>query len=75
MLSVEIPQAEPQVSATTLNPSAVQALKARSLRISVLPIRVDGSKRTTRNNWKQYQKRLATTELEGDWTFLGNGVQ
>ena len=53
-----------------------QALEARGLGLSVLPIRADGSKSPTVPSWKEYEKRLYTNEeLEGDWTFLGNGVQ
>ena len=78
MSSVEMPQAETKDSTATTNlPTTCleQALKSRDPRISVLPIRGDGSKSPAVPSWKQYQKRLYTTELEGDWTFLGNGVQ
>ena len=69
---------EPQANTTTTDPSSAiraQALKARSSRISVLLIRVGGSKPQVKRPWKQYQKRLYTNELEGDWTFLGDGIR
>jgi len=52
-----------------------QALKARDLGLSVLPIRANGSKSPAVPSWKQYQKRLYTNKLEGDWTFLGDGIR
>ena len=68
-----------QVIETKADPSATNLEQAReviSLGYSVLPIRVGGSKSQVKRTWKQYQKRLYTNEeLEGDWTFLGDGVQ